>query len=60
MTIIKSIENMVKDFEGKNYVRVASFSSFYNGDYVVVYETAYSDGWKEKIFSKNYVELFLN
>ena len=58
MRTIKSIENMVKDFECKSYVKIADFSSFSNGDVIVTYETAFSDGWKEKVFSKYYVELF--
>jgi hypothetical protein len=60
METIKKIENMVKDFERKSYARVASFSSYCDGSYVVVYETLYSKGWKEKVFSKNHVDLYLN
>ena len=57
---IDVIRNMIKDFKNVNYVNVASFSMIGNCDYIVTYETAFTNGFEEKRFSKNYISLFIN
>ena len=57
---IDVIRNMIKDFKSVNYVNVASFSMIGNCDYIVTYETAFTNGFEEKRFAKNYISLFIN
>ena len=57
---IDIIRNMIKDFKNVNYVDVASFSMIGNCDYIVIYKTAFTNGFEEKRFSKNYISLFIN
>ena len=57
---IDVIRNMIKDFKNVNYVNVASFSMIGNCDYIVTYETVFTNGFEEKRFAKNYISLFIN
>ena len=57
---IDVIKNAVKNFKNVNYINVASFSMISNCDYIVTYKTAFTNGFEEKRFSKNYISLFIN
>ena len=52
------IERLIKDFESKSYVQIASFSMIGDCDYIVTYKTLFSE-WKEKRFKKIHIELFV-
>ena len=57
---IDIIKNVVKYFKNVNYVDVASFSMIGNCDYIVTYKTAFTNGFEEKRFSKDYISIFIN